>query len=259
MIDDRGGPARPAAPRRGTSLALRAMLLITLVGTAACGRVSELWHREALSEVEPLPPPALQDTIYRGTLIFGDSVRAFTPCGETRALWVEDQTQGVLGKIHAELAGDGGSGVYVELRGLVEAAPAAKAALGYDGLLRATELVRATPMRESRACDDSLLGLQYRAGGNEPFWSVEIGQQGIVFRQPEEPNLVYFSPVLPQVEAGRLIFSSLSRDADQQRIAIALEPKPCRDSMSGAYTSWTATVEFGGRTLHGCAMQGWID
>ena len=40
-------------------------------------------------------------------------------------------------------------------------------------------------------------------------------------------------------------------------IVVTIDEHACRDSMSGAYFSFAAHVEVGGRELAGCARQGW--
>lgn len=197
------------------------------------------------------------DRIHRGTMILGGVVRSFTPCGEDRAIWVVDETDGLLGSVYQELAGGSNGAIYVEFRGVVSDVPPEQAERGYDGQVTVQTLVRAEPLAESRGCRDLRPGVDFRAWGNEPFWSVEMGPRTIVFRQPREPSTLIFPPAVPQLEKDRMVFNSTSMRDANLTIRITLEPKPCRDSMSGAYASWTSTVELLGKTYRGCAVQGW--
>lgn len=207
---------------------------------------------ESGARVEPV------DRIYRGTLILGDVVRSFTPCGqEDRAIWVVDETDGLLRSLYNELAAGNAGAMYVEFRGTMGEAPPEQSARGYEGQVTIRTLVRADPPSESRGCQDLRPGVDFRAWGNEPFWNIEMGPRTIVFRQPDEPSMLIFPPAVPDLQKNSMVFTSTSMRDAKLKIRITLEPQPCRDSMSGAYSTWTATVELLGKTYRGCAVQGW--
>lgn len=242
-------PRITAAPLRAIGLAACLLALI------ACSDSRWPWSDEA--PVASRAPATSSSRIHRGTLILGEAVRAFTPCGGDRAIWAVDETGGLLAGIYQELSGDGKGAIYVEVRGIIADPPADKVASGYEGTITITELVRADPLGESNGCKDLRPGVDFRAWGNEPFWSIEMGPRTIALRQPEEPTFRIYPPALPNVQEDRIVFNSTSAMNPRDRIRITLEPVPCRDSMSGSYASWSASVEVDGRTLRGCAVQGW--
>jgi putative lipoprotein len=227
-----------------------------MLSISACSTPRWPWSSqdEGVTPSSALRPP---DRVYRGTLILGEAVRSFTPCGEDRAIWAIDETGGLLAGIYNELADGGRGAIYAELRGVISPPPEDKAALGYEATISVRELIRADPLGESRGCQDLRPGVDFRAWGNEPFWSIEMGPRTIALRQPDEPTLRIYPPALPNVEKDRIVFNSTSAMNVRDRIRITLEPVPCRDSMSGSYASWSASVEVDGRTLRGCAVQGW--
>lgn len=240
---------RPIPP--GTAICLF-MAVILLTG---CAELRWPWSSSEVT-VDESPEPV--DRIYRGTLILGEVVRSFTLCGQNdRALWVVDETEGLLPNIYLDLTGGNAGAIYVELRGVMGPAPSDQKARGYEGQIRVQTLVRADPPSESRGCRDLRPGVDFRAWGNEPFWSVEMGPRTIVFRQPDEPSMLIFPPAIPDLQKDRMVFTSTSMKDSKLRIRITLEPKPCQDSMSGAYSTWTSTVELLGKTYRGCAIQGW--
>jgi putative lipoprotein len=245
---------RLASPSAIAAILLLAALPILL--TTGCANFRWPWGASA-SDGRAAPPQDPMDKIHRGTLILGDVVRSFTPCGETRAVWVIDETDGLLDRIYAELNDGAAAATYVEFRGAIADAPAGPAARGYEGQITVRDLIRAEALAESRGCNDLRPRVDFRAWGNEPFWSVELGSRTIVFRQPDEPSMLVFPPTVPELRKERMVFNSTSMKDARLRIKIILEPIPCRDTMSGAYTSWTAAVELFGRTFRGCAVQGW--
>lgn len=242
-------PGRPRLARLG--------LLLALVGAVSTACSGARWPWPGDEAAAPPAPAAPTSRVYRGTLILGGAVRSFTPCGEDRAIWVVDETDGLLSGVYNELTGDGRGAIYAEVRGALADAPAERAAAGYEALLTITELIRADPLGESDACKGLRPGVDFRAWGNEPFWSIEMGPRTIALRQIQEPAFRIYPPALPNVQQDKIVFNSTSAMNPRDRIRITLEPVPCRDSMSGAYSSWSAIVEVDNRTLRGCAVQGW--
>jgi uncharacterized membrane protein len=238
-------------------VAALAFLCASLVGTTGCRTVRGwLWERE-LDVTRRAPQLETAREFHRGLISFGETTRSFTSCGQDRAYWVVDETGETLGEVYASLSNGRREPIYAELRGTLGPAKPEHAALGYAGELTVHFLAHAAPVGESRACGGIPPGMQYRAGGNEPFWSVEIGPNRIVFRQPDEPQRLLFPLVLPTTMPGAVVYESSTLDAPATRIRITLEPNHCTDSMSGAYHTWSATVELRNRAFTGCAIQGW--
>lgn len=84
----------------------------------------------------------------------------------------------------------------------------------------------------------------YRAGGNEPFWSLAIGAKSVTLTRPATPDVRYRirrdqrTAAIRRVRAGPL--------------DIRIERRLCRDSMSGMARPDTVTLALGGRPVEGC-------
>lgn len=93
---------------------------------------------------------------------------------------------------------------------------------------------------------------EFKALGNEPFWSVEISAGGIVFQLMGESALDF--PYHPAVHSdARRVYSSA---AAGRSIEIAIERASCVDNMSGARFEYTAVARLDGTEYRGCAKAG---
>lgn len=89
----------------------------------------------------------------------------------------------------------------------------------------------------------------FRAQGNEPFWSLSLGEGELSFR-PLEGGVVTLKPV-PQVRVdGQSEIYAGGQGDDALTVTIA--PTLCTDSMTGMPFPRTVTVVQGGRTFTGC-------
>ncbi|MFN3815854.1 COG3650 family protein [Brevundimonas sp.] len=94
------------------------------------------------------------------------------------------------------------------------------------------------------------LSAPLRALGTEPFWAVNIDENGLVYSgvdRPEEraPN------VGPEMAGTTAMWSS---QTDQGRaLSVTLIQTPCSDGMSDRTYPLTARVEIGEEVLNGCA------
>ena len=167
-------------------------------------------------------------------------------------LLVHDRTGGELRRAH-EALGSGPEGpVFVEVR-----AESLGAGHGTDGRARVAvlELVRASPVGESAGCAEPPAPYRFRASGNEPFWSVTVGRDSVLFEQPEDPRRIS-APLTRREGASRRIFHAQTSGPDVHVIRVTLTPGRCADSMSGALYSFSAEVVVDGRSLSGCARAG---
>lgn len=91
----------------------------------------------------------------------------------------------------------------------------------------------------------------YRAGGNEPFWSVHITSNVILWKTPEN-ELTY--PYNASTEKGdTLLFeTNVQKDTLNSRLKIYFIQQKCQDSMSGIESSYTVRVERDGEAYEGC-------
>jgi|JRYE01.1.fsa_nt_gb uncharacterized membrane protein len=188
----------------------------------------------------------------RGTLSLASEHATFRLCAEETQLWVIDQTENVLRdtfkgeSLPLEL--------YVEAYGERMATPAnVAAARAYGGLFILEEVLYAAPSGETRGCEEAAPAYVVAARGNEPFWSIEVADDKLTWRQPEAPQELVFDAVQSEDAEGTVGYSGSVQD---HTIEVFITAESCRDSMSGAYFAYSARATFDGRQLTGCARIG---
>ena len=207
----------------------------------------------------PQAPPARASdphlaAIHRGLLVFGHESRTFSPCEGGEEAWVEDRTPGaVLEQIYGRLAQTPYERIFFEVTGTYGPAPSEGFGEGYPKTLVVTGLRHA--VREGSKCEEPTWAFEFRAKGQEPFWSATIAPSGISVSLPGEPLLV-FPPGAPAKGAdGAALFTS-TRELPHAGIALELRAEPCSDPMSAEHYSHTARVVLQGREMRGCAYPG---
>lgn len=246
---DRG----PLGVRRCHRLAMYGAFAVFLV-VAGCSRAEDV---PPAADQESADPDAgvesgasmATDRVLRGMYTFAHEVRVLRPCGSAEALWVRDGTD-LLRSLHGELrpGAEPYEEIFVAVRGSVGAPTATGFAADYDGELTVSEVQYAA--REGLGCDTDW-GFRVRASGNEPFWTATVDGSGLRLSRPGEPDHTWTDAI---VEAG----------GDTVRITVPSNTSPrielradtCRDSMSGAFSPWTARLRVGDRVLTGCAVTG---
>ena len=154
---------------------------------------------------------------------------------------------GELARAFASLDAKPVDGIYVELDG----APAA------DGKTLAwTKLLRARGLREGIACDAPVFEGEFVANGNEPFWAIEIRENGIVYRSPELPKGRIYPYAFTRTASGAVVYATKTDGPVVSTLEISLEPARCVDPMSGELRSFKAHVALDGLELSGCALAG---
>ena len=201
----------------------------------------------------PIPANSHGTYAFRGQLVLGHEVRSFTPCGKRVDYWVVDRTGGELWHVYQRLAHQPYQPMYVEVRGHLQPPPSAGFGADYEQQLTVFELRRAGV--ETRGCAEDLGGIAFWASGNEPFWNVQISENGIVFSQLGQPGTT-FPYTQPDLSETSRVYRSITKDPPQHRIEIALHEKRCIDSMSGEHFSFAAQVSLDGRKYLGCAREG---
>lgn len=196
--------------------------------------------------------PAVNE-VFRGSIVFGHEVRSFRPCGEEETFWVVDQT-GILWDLHRDLAPDLRPYQEVFFVLLGRRGPPPKEGFGadYAGELSVTEILYAS--LEGFSCETEWTKFNYRVFGNEPFWSAEVNDDNLELRRLNEPNLGWKNLQIEETRRGTIRYSE---ESEQNLVSLELFPEPCRDSMSGAFFSYTATLRLGLDELHGCALKGY--
>jgi uncharacterized membrane protein len=231
---------------------------------AACSKSTPPVPPTAAPDVAPVPAPTISPTatselpadsglaLKRGMLTLAAKHATFQPCGTSTQLWVIDQTDGVLRQTFAnepiplEL--------YVEAHGERTAVPETiPAASAHPGAFILEEVLYATQPAETQGCKEAAPTYIVTARGNEPFWSVEVMADKMVWRQPESPTEVTIEAPQSQDSEGTVGYVGA---ASGHKLELFIDEQPCRDSMSNAFFAYSARAVFDGKELKGCARIG---
>ncbi|MBM0104149.1 hypothetical protein JM946_05305 [Steroidobacter sp. S1-65] len=202
---------------------------------------------------EPLAESGL--SIKRGILTLSPDHGAFRPCGEQGDLLLVDQTDGVLARTFAAEKDANGADqplkLYMEAYG--ERVTDQPAPAGFAGTFLLEEALYAAPDGQTRGCDSPAQDYIVAARGNEPFWSVEITEAALLWRQPEEPKEISIAAPLNQNSEGAVSYAASN---DAHKIEVLIEAQACQDDMSGEYFAYAARATLDGKQFAGCARVG---
>jgi uncharacterized membrane protein len=210
---------------------------------------------DAAADTEPPSESGL--AIKRGIVTLAADHAAFRPCGEQADLWMVDQTEGLLARTFAgEKPADGAPlKLYIEAYGeratTAENLPAN--AGNYSGVFVLEEALYAAPAEQIHGCDTPAQDYIVAARGSEPFWSVEVTDAALTWRQPEEPKEISLPAPQTQDSEGAVSYTAASQD---HQIEVLIEAQDCRDAMSGEYFAYAARAKLDGKQFTGCARVG---
>lgn len=200
------------------------------------------------------PPAESGLAIKRGIATFTAERSTFHPCGEQGELSLVDQTDGVLTRTFAGEKDANGADqalkLYIEAYG--ERATDAPAA-GVAGTFVLEEALYAAPEGQTRGCDSPGQDYIVAARGNEPFWSVEVTEAALLWRQPEEPKEISIAAPQTQDSEGAVSYAAANGD---HKIEVLIEAQACQDDMSGEYFAYAARATLNGKQFTGCARIG---
>lgn len=164
--------------------------------------------------------------------------------GTADTVFLADSTNGRLAEVVQNFSLSPNMPVYAEIL----ASQASDQFTIYE-ILRAVPADMATSIRDV----DSLVFL---ASGNEPFWAIELTADSLIFKSPEEERRLALTD-RGAVADSLWLFQATGTD-DASSVMVQIIRNPCYDSMSGAYSAFSATVLLWQQQLTGCAVQGLI-
>lgn len=247
----------------------RNVLCAVLLTLAGCSKAPEPARPAAPAALPPpttVPEEATMDTeppaesglaIKRGIATLAGDRSSFRPCGEQVELWMVDQSEGLLARTFAgENTADGAPlKLYVEAYGerstSAEDLPAS--ARGYTGVFVMEEALYAAPDGQTSGCDTPAPGYIVAARGSEPFWSAEVTDVALIWRQPDDPKEISLPAPQTQDSEGAVGYTAAGND---HQIDLMIEAQACRDSMSGEYFAYAARATLDGKRFAGCARIG---
>ena len=225
------------------------MSVLAAVVFGGCGRGTSPSDRAAAHDSLPAGAPQAADTTFhRGLARLNSTQLLFTACDGPPEAPLEERSGGAVANAVKSLAGgDGATKVYVEFTGG-----------NAGGTLAAYELLRAAPVGEGGGCERPVGTYLYQAFGNEPFWSVTVWEDSVVFAQPDDPARVAWPST--QVKATRDPAGTRTWTAQDHGglpvLTLTIDRATCTDGMSGEVTTFRARARLSGRELHGCARAG---
>ena len=237
----------------------KSLLFVMAWSIAGCERAPETATPAADNKA---PAPSAQNEadatessleLKRGRLLLSEERVLFQPCGAQDQWWVIDQTPSSLTQTFIQESQSASADFYIEAYG--ERAPASgeASAQGAKFILVLEEILYAGVPGEVRGCDAPTPSYVVAARGTEPFWSVEVHEQRMVWRQPEDPKeLVFGAPDTLNAEGG-VRYAGVQ---GAHRLELIVHAQACRDAMSGEYFAYTAKALFDGKDLTGCARLG---
>ena len=214
-----------------------------------------------VSQAESDAPPAqtADDTaessleLKRGLLTLSEERMLFKPCGAQDQWWVIDQTPTALTQTLIEESPGAVTEYYLEAYGERAPATGEPRAQGAKFLLVLEEILYAGAAGEVRGCDAPAPTYVVAARGTEPFWLVEVHEQRMIWRQPEEPKeLIFGAPDMQNAEGG-VRYAGVQ---GAHELELIVHAQACRDAMSGEYFAYTAKAMLDRKELTGCARLG---
>lgn len=210
---------------------------------------------ESAAETEPPAESGL--AIKRGIATFVAGQSTFRPCGEQADLWMVDQTEGLLARTFVgEKPADGTPlKLYIEAYGerATGAEDLPEGAKGLAGVFVLEEALYAAPDGQTQGCATPAQDYIVAARGSEPFWSVDVTEAALIWRQPDEPKEI--SLAAPQTQDSEGAVSYTAADASH-KIELMVEAQACRDAMSGEYFAYAARAKLDDKQFAGCARVG---
>ncbi len=89
----------------------------------------------------------------------------------------------------------------------------------------------------------------FRARGNEPFWSLRLGEDELRLERLGQAPRIVAPPPAARIEAGVHAFEAA---LDGRALRLRIEPTPCTDTMTGMPHPATVRLELGGERPVGC-------
>ncbi|NKB87678.1 MAG: hypothetical protein GKS06_05605 [Acidobacteria bacterium] len=212
--------------------AARFVAVGALVLSVACGQAGS----PAGGNTADAPDTA---NFVRGTMVTGETWQ-FRACDRDIELPLH-AADIVVRNVLDELSAGGGE-LYVEFNGRVG---------GRVPAMTMTRLHYAA--RDTAGCGADALAEEYRAQGNEPFWSVTVEAETVTWRTPEQIDGVEFTLAMRELVGDGLLLRAENVDG---QLEASFAATACRDTMADAWFGYTVQVQYEGEVFYGCGRRG---
>ena len=217
---------------------------------AACGGAEQPAPAAAppappAAEPAAAPPASTPGSVVRGIAIFSPTM-SFRPCfGPIASLL--DSTSNRLRPMIGLVGSSEQQGVFVI--GVGETSPR------NEMILREVDYVVRPAAGEGceRPEQEYTIGVR----GVDSTWQITIAPGGIEYRDAPGSQSIRFPAATPAEEAsGISTYSSATEFGEAHTLRIVLTPGSCRETRSGAWSPFQASVTLDGKALQGCAWRG---
>lgn len=192
-----------------------------------------------LETAAPTAPPAVAtEQRVRGNGVMGKDGYGITPCGESSQRMADFGPEAAT--VLDIFLASGAREFFID----------AWAVTGADGRLAVNRVERI--YTEGPGCEEALSGVVLVARGNEPFWSVRSGQDGVVLERPGVPAISGPFTGVTEFEGGRRIES----ETPSGKLVVQFTPAACSDGMSDSIYGWTAKATLRNEAWSGCGFAG---
>ena len=121
------------------------------------------------------------------------------------------------------------------------------------GILLKRDFVEGAEVKEGDGCSMQPPPYVVAARGVEPFWSAEIREKEITWRQTEAPTEILMQIPAAADAEGTVSYRGV---AEGYELEMEIEGQPCRDAASGEYFAYSALASLNGKEFNGCARVG---
>lgn len=88
----------------------------------------------------------------------------------------------------------------------------------------------------------------FRAQGNEPFWTVVVQENSLLYKTPEHLSGEMLAATI-ESKQGAWVYTA---EWEEQPFVLTVTQEACEDDMSGWQFNYTTTLDVAGSTYKGC-------
>ena len=216
--------------------------LIALLGLQACSKPADESASVSGDSVAQASPGVASAGLTRAIVLLGSTPPRVTRCGATDTLSLADPGR-TLEAARKQLGG--AAQASKELFIIARAQSPSSAQLTIDDLLYASP--------EKFDCFTDWRSFDYRATGNNPGWVAEVRGNHVKLERQNATPTEWNNATRDSTANGIRITAS---GADGKSFELLLERRGCANSVSGAYSAWSAQLTTAGTVLKGCSVNG---
>lgn len=236
---------------------------------ASCGKQQSPASEEATSPLRPPAPttaatalsPAPADTandsslaIKRGIVTITSDHATVRLCGDSKALWFTDLSDGRFAEMYSKPQGDAQLVLYFEAYGEPGAVPQGNAAAArYSGAFLSEQVLYVKAEPDSKICDTPAGDYKLLAVGSDAAWSLEIAGEQAHWNAEGKQTPLTFAPVTTEDSEGTVRYRAKSQG---HSLDLLVAEQLCRNSATGEVFAYSAQATLDNQTFGGCARLG---